>query len=400
MTLRVLIAASLSMLWTAGAMAAELAVLDFDGFGLDYYDVQLVTQGVRDAVLEDGTFYPVDEFEISDRLSAGQDDQLDEARKKVAEGRRALELGNAGYALQQLSDALRLHESVGSQLGRRPEMADAHYFTGVSLLLAGRSYEASDHFLQTELLHSNYLTARAPSPSGQVKSFYERAIAELPNAERPFPPTENLQAIADQLNVDVVVVGWIDAGNRIQTRMIQHGKVVGEGTHQALSGTPYPGDPIFGEIVDELLSNAQRPSARSRSATSTSTYVPTDSPQFDEPMFDDDLPGFDDEVNLDEDPYADDAAEVAVETTEPRRERSTRLKKNEMGKIKSSGRIRYNNGPITKKWWFWTATGAVVVGGGTTAAILTLKNIEDEPESADNAEGGDPTYTVSLETGE
>jgi len=400
MTLRVLIAASLSLLWTAGVAAAELAVLDLDGYGLNYGDVQLATQGIRDAVLEDGTFYPVDEFEISDRLSAGQDDELDEARRKVAEGRRALELGNAGYALQQLSDALRLHEAVGSQLGRRPEIADAHYFAGVSLLLVGRSYEATDHFLQTELLHSNYLTVRAPSPSPQVTSLYERAVSGLTASDRPFPPTENLQAIADRLRVDAIIVGWIDASDLIQTRMIQHGKVVGEGSHRALSGTPYPGDPIFGEIVAELLSNAQKPSGRSRTPVTTSTSAVSSAPTFSDPQFEDDLPSFDDPVDLDEDPYADDGNTAPAETTEPKRERSTRLKKNEMGKIKSSGRIRYNNGPITKQWWFWTAAGAVVVGGGTTAAVLTLNNIEDEPESADDAEGGDPTYTVSLETGE
>lgn len=402
MTLRALIAAAFTLLGAAfvasPALAGELAVLDLDGFGLPYGDVQLVTQGIRDAVMEDGTFYPVDEFEISDRLSAGQDDELDEARRKFAEGRRALELGNAGYALQQLSDAIRLHESVGSQIGRRPEMADSHYFTGVSLLMVGRSYEAEKHFLQTEHLYSNYLSTRAPTPSYQVTTAYDRATSGVMSADRPFPTTESLQAILERLNVDALIVGWIDNKDIIKTRMIQHGKVVGEGEHLAISGTPYPGDPVFGEIVTELFSNAEKPRTRTAPPVTTTTNSGGfNEPVFDEPDFGSDLPDW--EVDPDEDPYADDVVTEPVEPEE-RAERGTRLRKNQMGKIKSSGRIRYNNGPITKKWWFWTATGAVVVGGGTTAAILTLNNIEDEPDSGGSAEDSEPSYTVSLETGE
>lgn len=400
MTLRLLLISALSMVLGLPALAAELAVLDLDGYGLPYDDVMLVTQGLRDAVLEEGAFYPVDEFEISDRLSAGQSGELEEAREKVAEGRRSLELGNAGYALVQFSDALRLHEAVGSQLGRRPEMADAHYFTGVALMMSGRSWEAAEHFLKTEQLFSSYLTTRAPSPSPQVTSAYERAVADLATAERVFPPTENLQAIIDRLRVDALIVGWIDDKAVIHARMIQRSKVVGEFRTTSINGVPYPGDPVFAEIITELYSNADTdggggatfaplpsttpPSASSSGSSSSSAPIFAAMPEFDEP------------INMDEDPYAE--AEV-VEAPVQEKPRRTFMRKNKMGKIKSSGRIRYNDGPITRKWWFWTAAGAVVVGGGTTAAVITLNNIEDEAEPVGEVDDS-PTYTVSLETGE
>ena len=390
MTPRVLLVSALSALLGLPALGAELAVLDLDGYGLPYDDVLLVTQGLRDAVLEEGSFYPLDEFEIADRLSEGHQSELEEAREEVAEGRRALELGSAGYALMQLSDALRLHETVGSPIGRRPELADAYYFTGVALLRSGRSREAAEHFLETERLFSSYLDTRAPAPSASIRSAYERAVAALADADRSFPPTAELQAIADRLRVDALIVGWIDDEAAIQARLIQAGKVAGEVRTTSISGVPYPGDPVFAEIITELYSDIDVSAPLPASSSPSAESAPTEPPIFAA------MPEFDEPVDADEDPYAEpEVVEVPAQEA-PKR---TFMRKNQMGKIKSSGRIRYSDGPITSKWWFWTAAGALVVGGGTTAAVITLNNIDAGPEPAGGVDDA-PTYTVSLEAGE
>ena len=67
------------------ARAAEIAVLDFDSFGMTHDDATLISQGFRDAFLEDGRFFPLEGYDISDRLGAGREADLSQARSLVAD---------------------------------------------------------------------------------------------------------------------------------------------------------------------------------------------------------------------------------------------------------------------------------------------------------------------------
>jgi tetratricopeptide (TPR) repeat protein len=401
MRLHTLLALLSALMLSEPAAAADLAVLDFDGYVLEYPDVQMISQGLRDAALEEGSFTPLDEFEISDRLAAGREQALADAREAMAAGRKALSLGQTGTALQHFKDSLAAHEAANSAFGKRAEMADAHYFTGVAMVQVGRGYEANAHFERAERLFSGYLTARAPSPSPQIQSLYKSATSGVASDEREVPLTSTIQALGEGIRVDAVVVGWADETGTIYGRLIQGSRVVGEVTTRSTDEIPpYPGHPIYGEIMRELLANAD--ASGSSSAGSTFAPLPSLPPVADSGGSD---AGFaplptwgGNAVDLDEDPYAENEVEAPPE--EEKRQRGTRMKKNQVGKIKTSGRIRYNNEPITRKWWFWTATGAVVVGGGTTAAVLALSGDDEPDEASSDSSVADPYYNVTLETGE
>ncbi len=131
----------------APALAQDVAVLEFDGYGVPYDQITRLSRGLQDAFLDEGSYTPVDEFALADRLSAGRASDISEARKLISEARKSLDLGNAAGALRNLEDALRLHEGAGSHIARRPELADAHYLAGDALLRLGRSYDAERHFV-------------------------------------------------------------------------------------------------------------------------------------------------------------------------------------------------------------------------------------------------------------
>ena len=163
-----------------------------------------LSHGLQDAFLSDGTYTPVDEFALADRLSAGRTSDLSEARKLISQARKSLDLGNAAGALRNLEDALRLHEGAGSTIARRPELADAHYLAGEALLRLGRGYDAERHFVDTLYLYPGYPDLRARGLSGTARNVFNRAAATVASADPRMPTTADLEGLSRALGVAAI----------------------------------------------------------------------------------------------------------------------------------------------------------------------------------------------------
>ncbi len=378
----------------APASAAEVAVLDFDGYGVAFDDVVFASQGFRDAVLEEGSLSPLDEFDLSNRMSSGMESQLSEARRMFSQARQNLDKGATSTARRTLLEVITLHEEAGSPIVRRPEMADVHYFTGVALLREGRSTEAREHFREALILYPGYMDNRAPQMSSSERSNLERAASELALEDRRVMETGDTQTIANRLGAAYIVVGYIDSNGTLMARMVQDGQIVTDLQQTVTDLPPYPGDPVYGDMVREMLTAAGRtpsPSAILPTPT-TSTYSPPTDDGFDEFT---EIPDFGD-LSAGSDPTQ--SEETAEDSESSGRDRGSRrgwrLKDDQVGEISKAKGTPKATGPVTTRWWFWTATGVVVIGGGTAAVLLLTDNTT---ETTEMIESESSLYTVTVE---
>ena len=395
------------------AQAQEVAVLDFDAYGLSFDDAKLVATGLQDAFLAEGQFYPLADYDIGDRLSAGQDDALFQARQLLSEARTDLNLGSASTALRKLEDALALHQSTGSQWARRPELADCHYYAAVALSKQGRTSDMLRHLKETLYLYPGYPEARAPGGmSGTLSSGFQRAADELAQEKRRVPSTADIAEVGNRLQVDAVVVGFVTSDRALYARLVANGEVAGESKVMAEVVPPMPGDPVYSDMAIELGSGVASSggssfggSAYSADPVMGGSYdvgsmgTGDAEPSFDEPDFYD-IPDFGDPL-----PETEETEEEAEEQDDGRMATSTKKKRTPKArrgtaKISSGKRVRYDDGPVTGKWWFWTATGAVVVGGGTAATIVVLNSQDAGDEPTDEPVNDEVAWSLNLETGE
>jgi len=378
------------------AKAAEVAVLDFDSFGLTHDEASLVSQGFRDAFLEEGRFFPLEGYDISDRLASGREEDLSRARFLVAEARTKLNAGRATQAIQMLEEAESLHRSAGSHIARRAQLSDVYFFLGQAQLRTNRGRDAQESFQKMLKTYPAYQEIRAANVSTSVASAIERAEATRLGQRRDLRDAGEVQSIANRLGVSVVVVGVVDSNGQLHVRLIQEGRIQGEIRKQLQDVPPFPGDPIYLEMIKELAltvqggsstAGFQAPPDFNQSPQSNSF---SSSSNFTEPSFNTDSQAAVGEAQQEEDTPLPDSIGRERSTwwrfwekiKRPSREPVT-------GRINVSGRTPR---PVTQQWWFWGATGAVVAGGGIAAAVL-LGGSEDSPESGDG-----PSYSVTIET--
>jgi hypothetical protein len=383
--------AVVALLLSLPVRAGEIAVLDFDSHGLNYDDAALVAQGFRDAFLEQGNFFPLEGYDITDRLSAGHESDVSLARKKVADARVFLNEGRAREAVRFLEEAEQLHKNAGSIHARRAQIADVYFFMGQAELRLGRSTAANKRFVQMLNAYPGYLERRAGDVTSSIKSSIERAKIVRASQGRDLMEVSASNALTKKLRVSAVVVGMVDASGQLHVRLTQEGRIDGELRRKLESVPPFPGDPVYAEMVQELTANLDT-SNSGFSQVPEFDSVPSE--QFDSPPgFDtpsssgdsveesttergrvrNDLPGLPDSIGKDRRPWwqfwKSDKAPVT-------------------GQINVGGRL----GPITQEWWFWAATGTVVAGG-TTAAIILISDREEDPELGPIS----TSYTLSIE---
>ena len=150
--------------------AAEIAVLDFDSFGMTHDDATLISQGFRDAFLEEGRFFPLEGYDISDRLGSGREasedgeprtcvkvfDQLPVAgfpvivARQVGEAGRLLGNGEQFVGIQG-NQAVGITDSVAEQIESAHPIGVGEIGCGLPRLLIHRSHGSTRTSLRPKL---------------------------------------------------------------------------------------------------------------------------------------------------------------------------------------------------------------------------------------------------------
>jgi hypothetical protein len=379
-----------SLLMSLPVRAGEIAVLDFDSSGLNYDDAALVSQGFRDAFLEQGTFFPLEGYDITDRLSEGHEGDVAKARKLVADARVYLNEGRASEAVGMLEEAERLHQQAGSAHARRAQIADVYFFMAQAQLRLGRSSAANKSFVKMLNAYPGYAETRAGNVVASVKAGMARAKVARVNTPGALMAVSASDGLARQLRVQAVVVGVVDASGSLHVRLTQDGRIEGEIRRTLESVPPFPGDPVYTEMVRELTLNVGNSGgfAPPSDFSSGSSAGFVDPPDFNAPPSDDSSL---ESNSVEIQPINDDSPGLPQSIGKDRVLWWQFWKKEGApvtGRINVAGRMR----PITQEWWFWAATGTVVVGG-TTAAVVLLIDGSEEPETGVVS----TSYTLSIE---
>jgi tetratricopeptide (TPR) repeat protein len=379
------IAALLLLLAPGSARAIQsVAVLDLDGYGIDYETAQVMTQGLRDGFLEEATFDPLSGYDISEGLSVGQGDSIRRARELLAEARQKMDAGDTSGALRQLAEVLSIHEAAWSWVGRRPELADAHFFTALALSKLGRTTEAVDHLVECLYLYPAYDQGRAVGTSGAIMSLFSRARTQLEEAERRTVPGSRIATIGDRLGAKYVVAGYIVADGTVHVGLYQDGRLVTETTDYAEELPLYPGDPFFYDLAVLLVGGEH----------STTPYAaPIGQPSTTEPEFGDfhEIPTVESSGSTTSTTSSIGTSDGGHLTDQGSSYESSRRTHRRRSEHTMSG-IRYERKPVVETWWFWTGV-TVVVGGGATGLYLLLR--EDVVVTEDPVE--QDSYTITLD---
>ena len=359
------------------AVAGEVAVLQFDGYGVSFDDASLVSEGLRSAFLEVGDYFPVEAWDFSERMADSSDPTLSEARARYAEGVVEFRAGRYRSAITSFEGSIDAHMSVGSNFARREQLSDVYFHLGRAQFQIGDRSGAGQSFEQVARLYPRYLDTRhrsgTDSLSGSVRSALNNAATEVEMAPRTLPSESELQDIATNINADAMVVGYISQDGQVFAQMIVGGRIVGDVNEVTQDVPPFPGDPLFISMVESLLrgvGGVQEPS-------------PVES-----------------STQFAENPFASSGATASpvptfMEQSPSQRppERCVESWWQVWKSCETTGPLTYASRPITEEWWFWTASGVAVVGGGAYA----WSRWAPEPEDPEDVIVDGNSYTLNVD---
>jgi tetratricopeptide (TPR) repeat protein len=350
----------MSLLFAGTALAATVAVLDFDAYGTDFGAAGVATEGVRDAFLEDGRLDPVGASDIAEGASAGNETSLTSARERLAAGRKALDRGDVDGALPLLAESVQLHAEAHSDIGRRAEMADAQAALGAALVKAGRRAEADAAFREASVLFPGYATARAANLPAEAKAALTAADAAAAAAGRRWRSERTLQDLRDRLGADWVVAGYLEADGRVVARIYGAPGMAGQAEASLASMPPASIDEGYGALAGALA----RAASEGGAVAATGGEEPPD----------------EEEAEALADDEADEAAEAARPGTATRPGKKPAADKpleiRQGRRATGGGEERYDPsraGP----WWPWAVAGAAVAGG---AVVVVAVMAQPDPE--------------------
>lgn len=412
------------------ARAGTVAVLGFDGYGASFEDTETVTQGIRDAFTQDGSLLPLSGTDISHGLTGTNAGDLQTARMRIAEARKLYQARQADAALPILDEAIDLHYQALSDVGRRPELADAWYLKALCLIALGRDDEAYDAFVETTYLFPKYIKDRSTSMPQAAIDPAARAQATVETGRRRIRSTDSIRDIGLALHVDYVVVGYIDDQRDIMARIYADGELVAE-EHATASELPAPPvDDAYSLIVTGLVKATRPPAPVARTTRPAAVKIPpptsTGRTRPAEPR-PDPAEETDDREARERADAAEQAekARVAREAQEEEDERVAREKKAAAEKraaadkraadderqarteratrdtgtsaaskksVPTHSAAAADDTPqsVTRQWWFWTAIGAGVGGLG---AVIGYELVPAPTEEV----AGAPAWSVAIE---
>jgi hypothetical protein len=371
-----------------GAQAIQsIAVLDLDGYGVDYETAQVMTQGLRDGFLEEATFDPLSGYDISEGLSVGHSDSIPRARQFLSDARQKMDAGDVAGALRLLAEVLSLHESAWSWVGRRPELADAHFFTAVALSKLGRTTEAVDHLVECLYLYPGYDQGRAVGNNASLDSLFTSARNILDSAERRTVPGSRIATIGERLGATYVVTGYIVADGTVHVGLYQEGRLITETTDYADELPLYPGDPFFYDLAVLLVG-----SEHSSGPTGSPTTI--GQPSTLEPEFGDfhEIPSVEPTIGTSDSVGSigtSDGGHLTDQGSSYDSGKRPGLFGQSEHKIKG---VRYERKPVTETWWFWTGV-TVAVAGGSVGLYFLLR--EETVTTTTTLE--QDSYTITLD---
>ena len=359
------------------AVAGEVAVLQFDGYGVSFDDASLVSEGIRSAFLEVGDYFPVEAWDFSERMADSSDPTLREARAKYAEGVVEFRSGRHRSAITSFEASVAAHMRVGSNYARREQLSDVYFHLGRAQYQVGDRSGAGESFEQVARLYPQYLETRhrssGDSLSGSVRSALNNAAVEVETAPRTLPSESEIQEIVSNINVDALVVGYISQDGQIFAQMISGGRLVGDVNEVTQDVPPFPGDPLFITMVESML----------RGVGGVETPVPVES-----------------SAQFVENPFATSGATAspvpvfAEQSTNQRPpERCVESWWQVWKSCETAGPLTYASRPITEEWWFWTVSGVAVVGGGAYA----WSRWAPEPEDPEDVIVDGNSYTLNVD---
>lgn len=328
--------------------AESLAVFDLDGYGISYDNALLMSQAIRDAFLEEGSYEPMDAYQLADRLSAGHEGDLRRARELLAVARQKTDAGRTADALKDLGEVLRLHQVAWSRVSRRPELADAHYFTAVALVKAGRTTEAVDHLVETFYYYPGYDRVRAPNPPPVMRPLLIAAQKTLAGADRRSRSASEIANAGRILGVMNIVVGRVSADGTVALTLYHEATLAAEASDAAPSIPLEAGHVFFRSLVESLVVASPNAEPRPVAAAAPSVAEPSE---------------FHELPSLDEPSTSPDTSTPFPSRVSDLDDPGPSSRKKSVGKIHAKGSIRVQRS-LTEQWWFWTSVGVVVLGGG------------------------------------
>jgi hypothetical protein len=298
-----------------------------------------------------------------------------------------MDASDTSGALRLLAEVLSIHESAWSWVGRRPELADAHFFTAVALAKLGRTTEAVDHLVECLYLYPGYDQGRAVGVTGAISSLFTRAKTQLDEAERRTVPGSRIATIGDRLGSKYVVCGYVVADGTVHVGLYQDGRLVTETTDYAAELPLYPGDPFFYDLAVLLVGGEHSPAPSSFTA-------PIGQPSTTDPEFSDFH-----EIPTVEPSASGTSSTSSIGTSDGGHltdqgsayDNRDRRSGNRRSEHTMSG-IRYERKPVTETWWFWTGVTVAVAGGGVGLYMLLREDavVAQDPQEQDS-------YTITLD---
>ena len=293
------------------AMAASVAVVDFQSVGVSYEDGVYATEGVRTAFLMAGDLELLSGSDVAAGVSASVEADLRAAREHAGDARRLYLVEDYDGAVLAANQAVQEHRAAFSQIGRRPELADAWYILGLACVKTGLTTDAAAAFSEVVALYPDYLESRANNVPGTARAMLEEAAQRSTGGSRV--TEEQVAQVRSALHVDWVVTGSIDAG---------------------------------GELVARLWGPADEGAVRIYSEVS-GNFVPVPVPETSEVY----------------ETVAAAVARAAVVKVTPQEAPPERS-------AVASDEAASEETAVTQKWWFWTGAAALVGGGALVGYAL------------------------------
>lgn len=354
----------MTLLLAGPALAATVAVLDLDAYGVGYGAAADASAGLRDAFLEDGRFDPVGASDIAEGASAGNEASLAAARQSLAAGRKALDSGNADGALPLLAESVQLHAEAHSDIARRPEMADAQAALGVALGKAGRRAEADAAYREVAALFPGYAAARAAGLSADAKAALAAADAAAAAGGRRWRSERTIQDLRDRLGADWVVAGYLEADGRLVARIYGAPGMAGQAEATLAGMPPASIDAGYTALAGALARSASAGGGLAAAAAGEGP-PPEDEPDLAEEELD-----------------VEDLGRAAAPQPRPGKEKPLEIRQGKRATDRASA-DPYDPSKAGP-WWPWAVAGAAVAGGAVVAvAVMSQPDPEvvHEPDS-------------------
>ncbi len=255
---------TLRLLAPAQALAdpPTVALLDFTARHLDSAQVQQFSRNLRETFLIDPRFAMMDETTMYEALN-GPDGEavLHQARRHLAEAKRAYRAGEVDRARRDIEDARAMYRSLHSELSRPHELADLLLYEGLVDYASGNADAAKVAFLQMFLLNPDLDTRRLPPIPQAVHDLLDDAREQVRSTPLRGIRAAFARELAESLHVAFLVTGVVEktesgaqSGARITVQLIRPSSeepvaVFVFEVPTLDGGLPPAGDPLYERIV-------------------------------------------------------------------------------------------------------------------------------------------------------